>query len=100
MRIGLTNCFTTLTQWLLIASFGLIGTGLIASSTTMGQEETFEQLKQKWQDLETQLGEKEDALEAEGADIEKIQKEYSSLLVQAEETIDKLESAALSLIHI
>lgn len=94
MRIGLTNCFTTLTQWLLIASFGLIGTGLIASSTTMGQEETFEQLKQKWQDLETQLGEKEDALEAEGADIEKIQKEYSSLLVQAEETIDKLESAA------
>ena len=94
MRIGLTNCFTTLTQWILVASFGLIATGLIAGSATMGQDETFEQLKQQWKTLETKLGEKEAALDVEGADLDKLQTEYSALLTQAEEMIDKLESSA------
>jgi len=94
MRIGLTNCYTTLTQWLLIASFGLIGTGLIASSAAVGQDETFEQLKQRWKTLETKLGEKEAALEADDADIDKLQTEYSAMLTQAEGVIDKLESSA------
>jgi len=96
MRIGLTNCFTTLTQWLLIASFGLIGTGLVASSATVGQEGTLGELKQQWKAIEIKLGEKEAALKAEGADIDKLQEEYSTLLVDAEEMINKLESAAFA----
>ena len=89
MRIGLTNCRTALTQWLLIASFGLV-----SLSPLWGQDATFEQLKQQWQTLEAKLGERKTALDVEGADIEGIQKEISDLLGQAEKLIGKLETSA------
>ena len=92
MRIGLTNCRTArtaLTQWLLIASLGLV-----SLSPLWGQDATFEQLKQQWQALEAKLGEKEAELEAEGADIDAIQEELSNLVGQAEKLIGKLETSA------
>ncbi len=93
MRFGLTHCFRAptrwLNQWLLIATFGFMVAG-----SAMAQDATFEDLKKQWQTLETKLGEKEAELDVEGADLEKIQKEYSGLIGEAETLIEKLESAA------
>ena len=89
MQIGLTNYRKALTQWILIASLGLVGL-----SSAQGQEATFEELKQQWQTLETKLGEKKTAIDVEGADIDALDKELSDLLGQADKLIGKLESSA------
>lgn len=91
--------FLRLTQFAILAGFVCLVTLAVGSSAAcIGQEaeSTLKKLQQQWADIDAKLVAKENELKSADGDVETLEKEFKTLVEQANAIVQELETTAKS----